>query len=345
MAKKVSIIDIANSLGVSKTLISLVINNKANEYGISNETQKKVLDKISELGYRPNNLARGFRTGKSNTIGIIVSDISNRFYSRIVRAIEDKAWDKGYSVVICSTNEDYNKEREQIKFLCDKQVDGIIISSSQKDDSQFQELNQLKIPHVLIDRKFDNSNSYSVTIDNYKGSELAINYLINMGYNRIGLITITPLHISTIRDRELGFCDTMKEHGKIIDQSWILKIPFNNLEESIEHKITKLYKSNNLPEVFFTLNNNLTSNTLLTLKKLKIDVPDQISIIGFDDLLYFNFTQPSITAINQPVMDIGEKSFNLLIEQIEHKNKKLPIKSYQLPVELIVRESTKNIKL
>lgn len=112
MSKRITLADVANSLGLSKTVISLVINNKADAHGISKETQQRVREKIRELNYQPNVLARGFRTGKTNTIGLIVSDISNRFYSRIARNIEDMAWQHGYSVVICSTDEKVDKEKK-----------------------------------------------------------------------------------------------------------------------------------------------------------------------------------------------------------------------------------------
>ena len=146
MTGKISISDIAASLGVSKTLVSLVINNKGNSHGISAETQKKVLAKVKELNYRPNVLAQGFRTGKTNTIGLIVSDISNQFYSRIARKVEGYAWERGYSVVICSTDECEDKERQQISMLQDRKVDGLIISSSQKKLMFSINLSSLKCP-------------------------------------------------------------------------------------------------------------------------------------------------------------------------------------------------------
>jgi len=123
MTKKVSIAEIARQLGVSKTLVSLVLNNKADEHGISRETQERVREKIRELNYQPDILAQGFRTGKTRTIGLIVSDISNLFYARIARRIEDYAWDNGYSVVICSTDEKIEKETEQIRLLRSRKVD------------------------------------------------------------------------------------------------------------------------------------------------------------------------------------------------------------------------------
>ena len=340
MTKKTSLSDIAKSLGVSKTLVSLVINNKGDEHVISAETQKRVLDKIKELNYRPNVLARGFRTGRTNTIGLIVSDISNRFYSRIARRVEDYAWIHGYSVVICSTDENEEKEIQQIRLLRDRKVDGLIISSSQKDCEIFNKLVDAEMPHVLIDRTFDGMKSVNVSVDNFGGARMAARHLITQGIKKIALVTITPEHISTISDRKKGFLSALNEAKITIPPEWHIAIPFNNIEQAIKESLLKLYQSGDMPQAIFTLNNNLTSVCLMNLRKLSVKVPNDVALIGFDDVLYFSFTQPSISAIDQPVERIGEKAFDLLLRQIE-KNELLPHeRSVYLPVDIIIRESS-----
>ncbi|MFW5757821.1 MAG: LacI family DNA-binding transcriptional regulator, partial [Bacteroidota bacterium] len=157
MAKKVSISDVAKSLNLSKTVVSLVINGKGDLHRISKETQERVKNRVKEMNYEPNALAIGFRTGKSHTIGLIVTEISNTFYSKIASCIEDLAWRKNYSVVISSTNELAEKENRQIKLLCDRKMEGIIISSSQQNSDHLQNLSDEKIPHILIDRKFSDN--------------------------------------------------------------------------------------------------------------------------------------------------------------------------------------------
>lgn len=252
MTKKTSLSDIAKSLGVSKTLVSLVINNKGDEHGISAETQKRVLDKIKELNYRPNVLARGFRTGRTNTIGLIVSDISNRFYSRIARRVEDYAWIHGYSVVICSTDENEEKEIQQIRLLRDRKVDGLIISSSQKDCEMFNKLVDAEMPHVLIDRTFDGMKSVNVSVDNFGGARMAARHLITQGIKKIALVTITPEHISTISDRKKGFLSALNEAKITIPPEWHIAIPFNNIEQAIKESLLKLYQSGDMPQAIFT---------------------------------------------------------------------------------------------
>jgi LacI family transcriptional regulator len=340
MSKKISIADIANSLGVSKTLVSLVINGKGNAHGISRDTQERVLAKIEELNYRPNVLARGFRTGKTNTIGLIVSDISNRFYSRIARRVEDYAWEKGYSVVICSTDEKVEKEKLQISMLRDRKVDGLIISSSQENPDLFNKLVDANMPHVLIDRTFQGMKSPNVYVDNFGGARMAARHLISQGFKNIAMLSITPEHISTISERSRGFISALSDSNISIPSEWNIKIPFNNIEQAVKEEIQKLYQMGNLPEAIFTLNNNLTSMCLLILRKLSVRVPSDIALIGFDDVLYFNFTQPSVTAIDQPVELIAEKAFDMLLKQIEKTEIPLHEQSICLPVDIIIRESS-----
>ncbi len=340
MPKKPSLAEIAKSLGVSKTLVSLVVNNKADEHGISQDTQQRVRDKISALNYKPDLLAQGFRTGKTKTIGLIVSDISNLFYARIARKIEDFARIHGFSVVICSTDENIEKEINQINLLRSRKVEGLIISTSQESGAFFDKLTEEGLPHVLIDRTFDNIQSASVCVDNYAGAKMAARHLLNQGFTRIGMISISPQHISTIREREKGFKEKLKEGGIEIPQKWHIKAPFSIIEASVEESLQNIYESGEMPEAFFTLNNKLTANCLKYLRKLSLEVPGQIALIGFDDVIYFDFTQPSVSAIAQPIDVICENAFALLIKQINKNIISPEERSVTLDVDLIIRESS-----
>lgn len=339
MSKKISLADIADALGVSKTLVSLVINGKGNQHGISAETQKRVIRKIEELNYSPNVLARGFRTGKTNTIGLVVSDIANRFYSRIARRIEDYAWEKGYSVVICSTDENVDKENRQIKMLRERKVDGLIISSSQKKFDPLEKLLE-GVPHVLIDRTFPSIKSAQVCTDNYGGATMAAEHLISQGVKSVAILSITPEYISTIRERTEGFISALAKANITVPPEWHIRVPFNDLETKIEKALQNLKQLGNPPEAIFTLNNNLTSYCLMALRKLSISVPNEIALIGFDDMLYYSFTQPSVSAISQPIEQIGEKAFDLLLRQINKEDIATEERLVKLPVELIIRDSS-----
>jgi LacI family transcriptional regulator len=341
MSKKTSIADIAQSLGVSKTLVSLVINEKSEQYGISEETKKRVLEKIVELNYRPNILAQGFRTGKTHTLGLIVSDIANRFYSRIARKIEDLAWQHGYTVVICSTDENVDKELRQIRMLRDRKVDGIIISSSQNNSDVFAKLTEAGFPFVLIDRHFGIETIPSVSVDNIQGAQLAVNHLVQQGLTHIGMISISPQHISTMRERAEGFEMAMKKAGLTMNPDWCIRVPFENIESTLNQRIEYLKDTNNLPQAFFTLNNNLTSLTLMALRAMSVKIPQDIALLSFDDMLYFNFTNPSITAVEQPIEQLSVETFNLLLKQLKKEEIAPDERTVCLPVCLNVRESTK----
>jgi LacI family transcriptional regulator len=340
MAKKVSLADIAKSVGVSKTLVSMVVNGKADAHGINVETQKKVRDKIQELNYEPNALARGFRTGKTHTLGLIVSDISNQFYSRIARNLEDYAWARGYSVVICSTDENIDKEKEQIRLLRERKVDGLIISSSQMEASYFNELVSEGVPHVLIDRTFDGMQSVNVSVDNFGGARMAARHLLTQGIKKIGIIAISPDHISTINERIGGFESALSESNVSIPPEWFVRAPFDSIDESVKDALQRIYQSGNMPEAIFTLNNNLTAAALKYLRKLSVKSPEDIALIGFDDVIYYSFTQPSVSAIEQPVDRLSEKAFNLLLSQINKEDIPAHERSSYLPVDIVIRESS-----
>lgn len=340
MPKKVSIADIAKILGVSKTLVSLVINDKGDEYGINKDTQEKVRNKVKEMNYQPNVLARGFRTGKTHTIGLIVSDISNRFFARIARNIEDSAWSKGYSVVICSTDEIIEKELQQINILRERRIEGLIISTSQETPDFFNDLTQVGMPHVLIDRTFEGMLSPSVSVDNYGGSRMAIWHLIKQGIKKIAYIAICPEHISTIRNRIKGFESAMEDAGLMVPDHFKISAPFDEIEQTVKESLQSFYQTGQMPEAIFTMNNNVTSTCLRYLRKLSLQVPRDIALIGFDDVLYFSFTQPSVSAIEQPVNRISEKSFELLMKQINKKEIPDNERKIILPVDILIRESS-----
>lgn len=339
MTKRVSLADVASSLGLSKTVISLVINDKGDAHGISQETQKKVRERIKELNYQPNALARGFRTGKTNTIGLIVSDISNRFYSRIARSVEDMAWNLGYSVVICSTDEKIEKEKKQIRLLLDRKVDGLIISSSQSDAAYFNELKETGVPHVLIDRTFEQMQSSSVSVDNYGGARMAAHHLLSQGIRDISLFVISPNHISTIKERIAGFQSAMDDAGISFPKEKIISIPFDNIEESVKMQIQHFFQVGKMPEAICSMNNNLTSLCIKNLRKLNVKIPQETALIGFDDTVYFDYTQPSISAIEQPVDKISESAFRILLHQLKNKQEAIR-ESIVLPVEIIIRDSS-----
>jgi LacI family transcriptional regulator len=336
--KRVSLDDIADSVGVSRSLVSLVLNGKSEKHGISEITRSRVLDKARELNYRPNHFARGLRLGKSFTIGLIVSDIANGFYSKIARNIEDLAEESGYHLITCSTDEDIEKELKLIRLLRNRQIDGLIISTSQPGPEEFERLNTEGFPVVLIDRYYKGVDIPSVVVDNLNGAMLATRHLLDSGFKRPLALAITPTHISTVNERLNGYKAALNEQAI---EPWIEEIPFRDLSGYVDNLIGSLAASHKLPDSIFTLNNNLATAALQALRNHNISIPGQVGLISFDDVPYFGFMSPTISAVSQPLPELCSKAFELLLDQINGKEAQLDTSMVFLQVELMARESTR----
>lgn len=328
--KKTSLNKIARSLGVSKTLVSFVLNDKGDENGISKKTQKIVFQKAKELNYRPNFIARGLRLGKSQTIGLVIADISNTFYAKIAKRIEEVAEQHNYNVVFCSSDENPKKELELINMLKERRVDGMIISTSLKNAEIFSQLKQEKFPFVLIDRRLPRLSTNYAGVDNFGGALLATNHLIDNGYKKIALLKISPDHLSTIREREKGYREAFRQNGLRVNNKIIRSINCSNIQHDVRYVLDELLQSDQKIDAIFTLNNNITVACLEYLNLLNIQIPNDIALISFDDIDLFRFNSPPITAVSQPLEKIGEESVNMLINEIDgirnhHKEVVLPV--------------------
>lgn len=316
----------------------MVINGKGAHYGISKATEKRVWEKIEEMGFRPNLTARKLRTGKSNVIGLIVADISNPFYAKIARSIEDAASQKGYHLVICSSDEKAQREDELIAILSDQhQVDGLIISSTLESPATFKKLEQQKIPFVMMDREFPKYEFPSVTVDNRKGAEMAVNRLLENGAERIGMITLSPSYISTLRDRFLGYKDALEKNDITFNQKLVREVTFENIEEEVKNQVTELLSPPLSVQGLFTANNTVALYTIGIIQQLGLRIPQDVTLISFDDIEAFKFTHPPVTAVSQPLHEIGQAAASLLFDILE--NKEHIQRNVILPVSLIERNS------
>lgn len=339
--KKVTLGDIAKSLGVSKTLVSLILNNKATEHGISPETVKRVQKKVKELNYVPNQAARGLRTGKSNLIGLIVSDISNPFYSKISRSIEDYAWKNDYHLMVCSSDEDPEKELQLIKILKEKQqVDGLIISSSQNDPEVFREMKKEGFPFVLIDRFFPKFDCNYVVVENVDSSMNAVEALIGNGAKRIGMLSISPAHLSTLSDRIEGYKSALRKHGMKIEPELIREISFDNIQEEVKQAVNEFLKMTPAVDALFLANNHLAVACLEVVQSMGLRIPYDIMLVTFDDIDLFRFSYPPVSAISQPVEQIGGEAVRILINILEKKSSDNELHKVILPTRLSKRRSS-----
>lgn len=336
--KKVSLADVAKSLSVSKTLVSLVLNDKGNEKGISKDTQKRVRDKVKELNYKPNQFARGLRIGKSNTIGLVVADISNSFYAKMCRSIEDNCTANGYNLMICSSDENPEKESELIQMLIDRQVDGLIISTTQNNNTDINQLKKGKFPFVLIDRDIPKIETNYVGVENRLGAKNAVEHLIKLGNKKIGHLTISPSHLSSLKERTAGYKEALKENGIRVDNSLIKEISFDKIKEDVRRELKELLSPPQSINSLFVANNNIAVACLECFKEMNIRIPQDIALVSFDDIDAFKLCYPPVTAVVQPITQMGKEVVSILIDNIKN-NDNFQYKQVSLPNKLEIRRS------
>ena len=307
--KKTSLKDIAESLGVSKALVSLVMNGKGDERGINKETQEKVRRKAEELNYIPNQYARGLRMGRTNTIGVIVPDISNPFYAHLCKAIEMEASIKGYNIIICNTFEDTQKEKKLITDLINRNIDGLVLASSFDNKNEIESLKMDNFPIVLIDRVFDGLDFDSISVANLKGATKAIEFLYEKGVKRPACLTISPVYISSISERIKGYLTAVKDEK----EAKLIQIRHNyiaqDMEKAGEEIIAKEYDG------IFCVNNTIAKAFLIYLTKKGID-SSKFRIISFDDNEVFDIVEPNISSMCQPIQEIGRQAIEILVNRL-----------------------------
>lgn len=335
--KKIFLKDIADALNLSKTAVSLVLNNRGDENKISKETQKRILDFAKKNNYRPNQMARGLSLGKSETIGLIVPNISDIFYARIAHFVEIKAKEFGYNVVFSSSNENPAIEREMIYSMLNRQVDGLIIASTQKNDEDILKLKEASFPFVLIDRYYPNIKTNYVIVDNLGGTKNMTSHLLKNGRKKIGFISIKS-QLDALLQRRLGYESALTENGFEIENNHIKELdPFKYQDEMKGAIKDMVQKVNGLDAIVFTTH-YLAASGLRELKLLNIAVPKKVAIISFDELGAFDLVEPPITASKQPVEAMGNEAVEILVNEIEKKELKIENERV-LQTKLLIRKS------
>jgi len=336
MKKKLAIKDIAEQLNVSKTTISFVLNGKAEENGISKAMQKKVLKHIEKVGYRPNRMAQGLRTGKSKTLGVLLEDISDAFFSAIARKFEEIVGAKGYRVIYGSTENDTKVTKDLIQVFLNHQVDGFIIAPPPGLEKDIDELLQEGIPVVIFDRPLEEMDVNCVLVDNFTGTCKAIQHLLENKYHNTALITLASDQ-SQMKERERGYRSTMTDAGL---EPRVMKVKYHEQKEKAITDIETFLKTNpDIDSVFFATN-YLAETGLEAITNLDLSIPDRIGVIGFDDTTLFRLFKPPVTAVSQPIDRICDQAVKLMFEQIERKEAGSP-KIIQLPTTLQIRNSTR----
>lgn len=332
--------DVAERAGVSVMTVSRVINN--NGY-VSRATKEKVEKAMEELGYVPNALAHGLITKRTHVLGLIVSDITNPFFTTIVRGVEDLAIKNGFNIILCNTDEDVEKEKKYIELLLRKRVDGIILSPA--DCSRRDSVDQIirrNVPLVLIDRCIKGLDIDCVYSDSTFGAYELTKYLISLGHRRIGII-VGPKRISTAVERIEGYKRALNEANITLDNSLIKWGEKYSREDGYSHTLT-LLKMDNPPTAIFGGNRLITVGILRAIRELGLRIPEDISVISFDEVEDISVTNPFLTVVSQNPYTIGMIATELLLKRIREGGRFIdPPKNIILKPEIIIRKSCRSL--
>ncbi|MCF8240317.1 MAG: LacI family transcriptional regulator [Melioribacteraceae bacterium] len=333
----ITINDIANQVGVSISTVSRVLNHKSKKYRISSKTEEQILKAADELGYRPNELARGLRLKKTHSIGLVVPDIANPFFANVTQIIQKQAYEAGYSLIVCNTNEDISLEIEHVELLRRKGVDGYIIMPVGTLFEHIEDLVEHKKPLVLLDRNIEHIDANCVVVDNYKGAFQATSYLIENGHTRIAIIQGLR-NTYTNNERVKGYLDALRKNGLEIDETLMVGKDFRKENGYIETKM--LLNLENPPTAIFAFSDLITLGTLQAFLEESIKVPEDISLITFDDIDFAPYLFSPLTAVRQPRQMLGEVAVKLLIDDLKSKGR-IERKKIVLDPKLITRKSVK----
>lgn len=337
LKKKLSIVDIANSLNISKTTVSFILNGRAREKRISEELVERVLKYVKEVGYKPNSLAKSLRTGKSNIIGLLVQDISNNFFASIARQIEDRAYKNGYKIIYSSTDNDTQKTQELIAMFRDRHVDGYIIVPPDGIEEDISALIKDGLPVVLFDRYLPKVETDYVGVDNLFSTYNATRYLADKGYKNIAFISFNSQQTQMI-DRLEGYKKAINE-SKL--KTSIKQVDFHQDEKLVTEPILAFLNEHKETDAILFGNNYLGTCGLKVIRELGIKVPEELALISFDDNVVFELCNPPVTAIAQPIDDIADKVITILLNRL---NTSVEVEAKQhitLPTDLRIRNSTR----
>jgi len=338
--KKTSLNDIAKQVGVSKTLVSFVLNGRAKEFRISEDVCQKVMDTAKELNYQPNRIARGLRTGKTNTIGLIIADIANPFFGKLGREIEQEAARQGYRVIFCSSNENQEKSEEQIAMLQQSQVDGFIISPPVNSEEQIQTLAQGSTPFVLIDRYFPQIPCSYIVVDNFDAAYRATNHLLSRGRKKIANITLN-LGLVNMQERTDGYKQALRDASINVDETMIKVLPFSNGEQDMYQAIKELVGTEEKPKIDAILfsTSKIGIMAIECISNMELRIPDDIAIVSFDNPDAYKICTSPVTVISQPLEEIGKTAVQILLDKIRQPETANELQQITLKTDLIIRKS------
>jgi LacI family transcriptional regulator len=336
-SKHPTLSEVATRAGVGTTTVSRVINGVEH---VEPATLARVEAAIEELGYLPNQAARVLKGHSARTIGFVIPSIADSFFSNCAEVLQSIARSHDYLVIVLTTQNDVNTERDAVNILTQHRVDGFVIAPADSESESLRSLlARLPVPIVALDRPVTGSPVPSVVANNFAGAKHATEHLIQHGYKRIACLT-GEMNLYTIRERVRGYCNAIESAGL----KTVLKTSIHDYE-SAERVIKKMFHSRNPPDAIFTLKNSTTMDTFEALQRLGISIPKTVALLGYDDFQLAGSVRPAITVVEQPIDELGRVAAQLLFERLLSSNAyggvalALPPQQVQLKTRLIRRDS------
>ncbi|OBZ17846.1 LacI family DNA-binding transcriptional regulator [Bacillus sp. FJAT-26390] len=330
--KATTIYDVAKEAGVSIATVSNAINGKGK---VSSKKRDEIFKVMERLQYQPSVIASALMGKKTYTIGLLIPDVSNPFFSEIARSVEDLAHSEGYSVIVCSTDNKDDRVEKYIRLLEQKSVDGILIGTGVENADILKQLAEKSLPIVMIAREAVAMPVHSVLTDDFKGGSIAAEHLLGCGHRSMAVLS-ENFKVTSSFERVRGFRFALFEAGIALDDASIISC--NSSIKDGKRAAAALIRGENRPSAIFCCNDLLAIGALQAAKEAGVRVPEQLSIIGFDDTILSTVTNPALTTIAQPMDQMVKLAFDLLIRSVENTDE---IKQrIVMQPELIVREST-----
>lgn len=339
MYEAITIKDIAKALGLSTSTVSRALRGS---YEISPETKKMVMEYAERFNYRPNPIALSLKERRSRSIGVVVCEIANNFFSQAINGIESIAYNKGYHVIISQSHESYNREIVNVEHLSSRSVDGLLVSLSTETDNveHFRKLHDKGLPIVFFDRIPADIDTHKVVVENYKGAYDATKHLIAAGYTRIAHVT-NSAHLSITKERLEGYKAALLANNLSYNEDYIKYCNHGGMiYAEVEDAIRELTTLKEKPDAVFCASDRLTTSCLTALKALKIKLPEEMGLVGFTNSALVELIEPSVTAVKQPAFEMGQTATELLIQLIESKRPVTEFETRVLETELFIRHSS-----
>lgn len=339
MYEPITIKDIAKALGLSTSTVSRALRGS---YEISPETKKLVIEYAEQYNYRPNPIALSLKERRSRSIGVVVCEIANNFFSQAINGIESIAYNRGYHVIISQSHESYDREVVNVEHLASRSVDGLLVSLSSETEhiEHFKNLHEKGFPIVFFDRITEEIETFKVVVDNYKGAYDATQHLVDSGYTKIAHVTSSP-HLSISKERLDGYKAALADNGIALNESYIRYCNHGGMiYAELEDAVKSLVQLKDRPDAIFSAGDRLTISCLNALRSIGLKIPDDIALVGFSNSPLAELLNPALSVVKQPAFEMGQVATELLIKLIESKRPVTEFEKVVLQTEIFTRESS-----